>query len=90
MHKLHYPENFQLQQCLFGLNLINPKIRNVGLAEGEKTSVVLSAFPPEITCLAHLNRLGTAIVIMVMTCLLGYIAALLHCCIAALLHFYIE
>jgi len=45
--------NFNLQQCLFGLHLINEiETQIVAVVEGEKTAVIMSLFKPEYVWLA--------------------------------------
>jgi hypothetical protein len=53
MHKILKLQNFELQQCLFGLHLINEhKTKTIGLVESEKTAVIMSIFLPKYIWLA--------------------------------------
>lgn len=53
MHKVLKLHNFELQQCLFGLHLINEhKTKTIGLVESEKTAVIMSVFLPSYIWLA--------------------------------------
>lgn len=53
MHKVLKLQNFELQQCLFGLHLINEqKTKIIGLVESEKTAVIMSLFLPNYIWLA--------------------------------------
>jgi hypothetical protein len=53
MHKILKLQNFELQQCLFGLHLINEqKTKIIGLVESEKTAVIMSIFVPDFIWLA--------------------------------------
>lgn len=46
-------ENFNLNQCLFGLHLINEtNTKTIALVEGEKTAVIMSLFKPDYIWLA--------------------------------------
>jgi hypothetical protein len=46
-------ENFNLNQCLFGLHLINEtNTKTIALVEGEKTAVIMSLFKPDYVWLA--------------------------------------
>lgn len=51
IHKKVILENFTLQQCLFGLHLIDPS-KKIALVESEKTCVIMALFLPEYTWLA--------------------------------------
>ena len=55
IHKKVILENFVLQQCLFGLHLINSS-KKIGLVESEKTCVIMALFLPEYTWLATGNK----------------------------------
>jgi hypothetical protein len=44
-------ENFYLQQCLFGLHLLNSN-KKIALVEAEKTSVIMALFMPEYIWIA--------------------------------------
>jgi len=53
MHKVLKIENFELNQCLFGLHLINElEVKTVAIVESEKTAVMMSLFLPEYLWLA--------------------------------------
>ncbi|UPT69402.1 MAG: DUF6371 domain-containing protein [Flavobacterium sp. JAD_PAG50586_2] len=46
-------KNFTLNQCLFGLHLVNEtKQKTIALVEGEKTAVIMSLFKPQYTWMA--------------------------------------
>jgi hypothetical protein len=50
---------FNLSQCLFGLNIINEnRAKKVALVEGEKTAVIMSIFKPNYTWLATGSKSG--------------------------------
>jgi hypothetical protein len=51
-------DNFNLEQCLFGLHLINENTRTVALVESEKTAVLMSIFKPEYIWLATGSKGG--------------------------------
>jgi hypothetical protein len=51
-------EDFVLNQCLFGLHLINEKTKVVALVEAEKTAVIMSVFKPEFVWLATGSKGG--------------------------------
>jgi hypothetical protein len=51
-------EDFILEQCLFGLHLVNDNTKVVGLVEAEKTAVIMSLFKPEIIWLATGSKGG--------------------------------
>ena len=51
IHKKVILENFTLQQCIFGLHLIDPS-KKIALVESEKTCVIMALFLPEYTWLA--------------------------------------
>lgn len=53
IHKTLQIPNFELQQCLFGLHLINEfPTRTIALVEAEKTAIVMSLFLPDYLWLA--------------------------------------
>lgn len=45
-------KDFTLQQCLFGLHLVNEKTKKVALVESEKTAVIMSIVLPKYTWLS--------------------------------------
>lgn len=48
VHKLLKLNNFELQQCLFGLHLtIDSTIKKIAVVEGEKTALIMSMFLPD-------------------------------------------
>ncbi|WP_421807420.1 DUF6371 domain-containing protein [Flagellimonas sp.] len=52
-------ENFNLNQCLFGLHLLNENFKKpIALVEGEKTAILLSIFKPEYTWMATGSKQG--------------------------------
>ncbi|MFV8346209.1 DUF6371 domain-containing protein [Flavobacterium sp. ZB4P13] len=51
-------DDFILNQCLFGLHLINKNTKAVALVEAEKTAVIMSLFKPEYTWLATGSKGG--------------------------------
>ncbi len=52
-------KNFNLNQCLFGLHLINEtNQKTIALVEGEKTAVIMSVFKPQYTWLATGGKHG--------------------------------
>jgi hypothetical protein len=52
-------QEFNLNQCLFGLHLINEsKIKTIALVESEKTAVIMSLFKPEYTWLGTGSKGG--------------------------------
>lgn len=52
-------KDFNLNQCLFGLHLINEtETRTVAIVEGEKTAIILSLFKPEYVWLATGSKQG--------------------------------
>ena len=57
-HNLLKIENYNLEQCLFGLHLLNNEIKRIGIVESEKTAVVLSLSLPNITWMATGSLLG--------------------------------
>lgn len=53
VHSVNKTEDFTLDQCLFGLHLINEaNQKTVAIVESEKTAVIMSVFKPEYTWLA--------------------------------------
>lgn len=53
MHKVLKLQTFEIQQCLFGLHLINEhNTKIIGLVESEKTAVIMSMFLPNYIWLA--------------------------------------
>ena len=53
VHKVNKTEDFTLDQCLFGLHLINEtNQKTVAIVESEKTAIIMSVFKPEYTWLA--------------------------------------
>lgn len=52
-------EDFNLNQCLFGLHLINEtNQKTIAIVEGEKTAVIMSVFKPQYTWLATGGKSG--------------------------------
>jgi hypothetical protein len=52
-------KDFNLNQCLFGLHLINETSqKTIALVEGEKTAVIMSVFKPQYTWLATGSKGG--------------------------------
>lgn len=52
-------KNFNLNQCLFGLHLINEtNQKTIALVEGEKTAVIMNIFKPQYTWLATGGKHG--------------------------------
>lgn len=52
-------KDFNLNQCLFGLHLINEtNQKTIALVEGEKTAVIMSIFKPQYTWLATGGKSG--------------------------------
>ena len=53
VHKLLKLQNFELQQCLFGLHLTNDStIKKIAIVEAEKTAIIMSLFLPAYMWLA--------------------------------------
>lgn len=53
MHKILKIPNFELQQCLFGLHLINEsKGQSIAIVESEKTAIIMSLFLPNYIWIA--------------------------------------
>jgi len=51
-------DSFILEQCLFGLHLVNDNTKVVALVEAEKTAVIMSIFKPEYVWLATGSKGG--------------------------------
>lgn len=52
-------KDFNLNQCLFGLHLVNEtNQKTIALVEGEKTAVIMSVFKPQYTWLATGSKSG--------------------------------
>lgn len=52
-------KDFNLNQCLFGLHLVNEtNTKTIALVEGEKTAVIMSVFKPQYTWLATGSKGG--------------------------------
>lgn len=55
-------KDFNLNQCLFGLHLIDPSLKginkSIALVEAEKTAIIMSLFKPEYTWLATGSKSG--------------------------------
>ncbi|AIN71918.1 DUF6371 domain-containing protein [Flavobacterium psychrophilum] len=51
-------DDFILNQCLFGLHLINKNTKAIALVEAEKTAVIMSLFKPEYVWLATGSKGG--------------------------------
>ncbi len=59
VHSLNKIEGFNLDQCLFGLHLINKADqKTIAIVESEKTAVIMSVFKPEYTWLATGSKHG--------------------------------
>lgn len=59
VHSVMKTENFNLNQCLFGLHLINEtNQKTIALVESEKTAVIMSLFKPRYTWLATGSKSG--------------------------------
>lgn len=52
LHSVMKIENFNLDQCLFGLHLINRDNKTIAIVESEKTAVIMAILAPEYTWLA--------------------------------------
>jgi hypothetical protein len=53
VHSLLYPDNFELEQCLFGEHLLKEnKEKVVAIVESEKTAVIAAGFCPEYIWIA--------------------------------------
>ena len=51
-HSLLRIKDFELEQCLFGLHLIDPETKEVAIVEAEKTAVIMSILRPKVIWLA--------------------------------------
>ena len=51
-------EDFVLNQCLFGLHLIDENTKEVALVEAEKTAIIMSVFKPEYVWLSTGSKSG--------------------------------
>ena len=51
-HSLLEIEYFQLEQCLFGMHLIDSQTKKVAIVEAEKTAVIMSILRPQVIWLA--------------------------------------
>ncbi|OYX85129.1 MAG: hypothetical protein B7Y83_05920 [Flavobacteriales bacterium 32-34-25] len=51
-------DGFILEQCLFGLHLVNESTKVIGLVEAEKTAVIMSIFKPNYVWLATGSKNG--------------------------------
>lgn len=59
VHSLNKTEDFHLEQCLFGLHLINEtNQKTIAIVESEKTAVIMSVFKPEYTWLSTGSKQG--------------------------------
>jgi hypothetical protein len=59
VHSVNKTEGFILDQCLFGLHLVQVKNqKTVAIVESEKTAVIMSVFKPEYTWLATGSKHG--------------------------------
>jgi hypothetical protein len=59
VHSILKINDFNLKQCLFGLQLINEsKQKIVAIVESEKTAIIMSVFKPEYTWLATGSKQG--------------------------------
>lgn len=59
VHSVMKTENFNLNQCLFGLHLINEtNKKTIAIVEAEKTAVIMSLFKPQYTWLATGSKSG--------------------------------
>ena len=58
VHKLLKLENFNLEQCIYGLHLLNNETKRVGIVESEKTAIILSLSLPQITWMATGSLMG--------------------------------
>ena len=47
IHKYYKLDNFELRQCLFGLELVNHNNQKIAIVESEKTAVIMSIEVPE-------------------------------------------
>jgi hypothetical protein len=51
-HKLIKQADFELQQCLFGQQLLNDKTKPIAIVESEKTAIIASVYLPQFNWLA--------------------------------------
>lgn len=51
-------ENFNLNQCLFGLHLIKQDTKKIAIVESEKTAIIMSIFRPQYHWLATGSKQG--------------------------------
>lgn len=59
VHSVNKTEGFHLEQCLFGLHLIDETSqKTVAIVESEKTAVIMSVFKPEYIWLATGSKQG--------------------------------
>lgn len=49
VHSALNTPNYNLKQCLFGLHLLNDKVKQVAIVEGEKTALIMSIEFPQYT-----------------------------------------
>lgn len=59
VHSINKVKEFNLEQCLFGLHLINESNqKTIAIVESEKTAVIMSVFKPEYIWLATGSKQG--------------------------------
>ena len=59
VHSINKAKEFNLEQCLFGLHLINESNqKTIAIVESEKTAVIMSVFKPEYIWLATGSKQG--------------------------------
>ncbi len=59
VHSINKRKEFNLEQCLFGLHLINESnLKTIAIVESEKTAVIMSVFKPEYIWLATGSKQG--------------------------------
>jgi hypothetical protein len=59
VHSINKRKEFNLEQCLFGLHLINESnLKTIAIVESEKTAVIMSVFKPEYIWLAIGSKQG--------------------------------
>lgn len=59
VHSINKKKEFNLEQCLFGLHLINEtNQKTIAIVESEKTAVIMSVFKPEYVWLATGSKQG--------------------------------
>ncbi len=51
-------KNFNINQCLFGLNLVNDENAKIAIVESEKTAIIMSIVKPEYTWVATGSKQG--------------------------------